>query len=69
MIFRVRFTVAGGHVHCRLFSAKQPNMTWAKCGDFCVTKGQEFSDLMRAFGGVDFIGDDEKIGIIEASQP
>lgn len=27
----------GGHVHCRLFSRRRGQVTWAKCGDlvFC----------------------------------
>ena len=63
MIWRIRFTVAGGHVHCRLFVAKGINMTFAKCGDFTVSRGEEFASLMQAFPKADFIGDDEKVGV------
>jgi len=30
---RLRYRVLGGHVHCRLFTAKAPGQTFAKCGD------------------------------------
>lgn len=66
MIFRVRFSIQGGHVHCRLFSAKAPNMTFAKCGDFCVTKGEEMQSLVRCMSGVQFLGDDEETHLQEA---
>ena len=33
MIIRMRYVIVGGHVHCRLFTAKARNMTFAKCGD------------------------------------
>lgn len=35
---RVRYTVRGGHIHCRIFSGN-PDQTMAKCGDM------KFSDL------------------------
>lgn len=68
-IFRVRFEVAGGHVHCRLFAAKQPNTTYAGCGEFCVQKGEEFESLVRAFSGAQFLGEDATVGINEACEP
>lgn len=69
MVFRVRFEVAGGHVHCSVFSAKARNMTFAKCGDLCISKGSEFAAFVSAFSGADFIGVDDKVGIVEACQP
>ena len=57
MIYRVRFVVLGGHVHCSLFNAKQQNMTFAKCGDFIVRRGEEFASLLRSFSGAEFMGD------------
>ena len=66
-IYRVRFDIAGGHVHCRLFCAKHPNMTFASCGVFTVQKGEEFESLVRSFSGAEFIGDKENAGIVEAS--
>lgn len=64
MIFRIRFEVAGGHVHCALFVAKEPNMTHAKCGDFVVSRGPEFVALEAVMGGVQFVGD-----VSEARKP
>lgn len=53
MIFKVTFVKAGGHFHCSLFAAKQQNMTYAKCGDFCV-RDYEMPDLRLAMSGVHF---------------
>jgi hypothetical protein len=64
--FRIRFGIAGGHVHCRLF-AGVPGQTFANCGEFVVRKGEEFSALVKAFSRADFIGDDPKVGILQAS--
>lgn len=33
MIIRLRFRWLGGHVHCRLFTAREVNQTFAKCGN------------------------------------
>lgn len=65
-ICRVRFSVAGVHVHCRLFCAPRPNTTFAKCGDFTVRRGKEFAALLAAFDGADFLADQEGIGIVTA---
>lgn len=54
MIFKIRYEELGGHTHCRLFAAKQPNMTWACCGDFIV-RNEEFDDLRLAMSGVSFV--------------
>ena len=67
LVFRVKFKVAGGHVHCAVFCAKAQNMTFAKCGDLCVSKGPEFAAFVSAFSGADFIGIDDEIGILQAS--
>lgn len=48
-VFRIRFEIAGGHVHCALFAGKATNQTFAKCGDFTVRKGEEFRDLLEQF--------------------
>lgn len=69
MLFRVRFKIAGGHIHCSLFCAPAPNMTWAKCGDFVVRKGPEFEALLRVMGGVEFVGETQSDGIVEAALP
>ena len=61
--FRVRFDVAGGHVHCTVF------LNGANCGNLVVRKGDEFTSFLRAFSGADFYGLKETIGIAEASTP
>lgn len=68
MVWRVKFNIGGGHVHCRLFCAAAENHTFAKCGEFCVRKGAEFVSLLRVMGGVQFIGDNDRDGIDEASK-
>lgn len=68
--FRIRFSIQGGHVHCRLFEApNRIDVTWAKCGDFTVRKGPEFRDLLGAFAKTDFLGETDDDGIVEACQP
>ena len=52
-IFKIRHEMAGGHIHCQLFEAKGPNMTWSCCGDFTV-RVEEFDDLQRSMSGVVF---------------
>lgn len=69
MIFRVRFEVAGGHVHCALFCAPRPNTTFAKCGDFTVRRGEEFVALMDAMAKIEFVGFYTTSTIQQASAP
>ena len=64
--YRVRFTVSGVHVRCRLFCAAQPNQTYSKCGDFTVRRGEEFRSLLDAFRGAEFLGEVEGVGIAAA---
>lgn len=33
MILRIRYKKLGGLVHCRVFTARDVNQTFAKCGD------------------------------------
>lgn len=54
MIFRIRYETLGAHTHCALFSARQQNLTFAKCGEFCV-RNEEFEDLRLAMAGVQFL--------------
>lgn len=54
MVFRIRYKHAGGHVHMRVFSAQQPNMTFAKLGDLCCSE-EEFADLQVVMSGVQFV--------------
>ena len=64
MIWRIRFTIREGHIHCAIFLAPGPDRTFAKCGDFVVCKGAEFASLAKSFDA-DFVGD----SITEASAP
>lgn len=52
--FRIKFDVAGDHVHCQMFYAPGKYLTYAKCGTFVVRTGR---DLLQAFSGAEFIGD------------
>lgn len=58
MIWRVRYSKRGGHVHCRLFVARETNRTFAKCGDFVVGES-EFESLCTCCAGVHFLADEE----------
>jgi hypothetical protein len=66
MIWRVRFDVKGGHVHCELFVAKRRENIFAKCGSFVVQRGEEFSDLLRTMTNTEFIGVEGGSGIMAA---
>ena len=56
-LFRIRYKVFGGHIHCRLFSGKHPSQTFAKCGDFTLSRGQEFIDFTDVFSRAEFINE------------
>ena len=55
-IMRVRYQKLGGHYHCRVFTAKGQDQTFAKCGDL-VFDEQEFDEVKRmlAIGGAEVI--------------
>lgn len=53
MVFKIIHEKLGAHIHCALFSARSPNLTWAKCGDF-VVREEEFEDTKLAMSGVVF---------------
>lgn len=53
MIWKIRYHTLGGHTHCRLFVAKQPNMTFAMCGEFAIDR-DTLDDLQLAMSGVRF---------------
>lgn len=59
MIFRIRYQVAGGHVHMRMFSARHSAAVWAKLGSLCCSV-QEFEDLRHALSGVHFLEEEEE---------
>ena len=50
MIIRIRYRILGGHVHCRVFTAKAKNLTFAKCGDlvFDEREWNEVRDLLHS---------------------
>lgn len=68
MIFTIHFQTLGGHVHCRISVAKARNMTSATCGDFVVSRGEEFVALERAFSGAEFVPY-ESHSVLEARKP
>ena len=51
-ILRVRYSVQGGHVHCRVFTAPGVNLTFAKCGDlvFNVMEWPEVEGFLKKAG-------------------
>ncbi len=63
-LYHIRFAVAGGHVHCRLFCAKHPNQTYAKCGESTVRRGEEMHALLASFAVAEFIGKDDNAGLL-----
>jgi hypothetical protein len=64
-LFRIYFSIAGGHVHCRVFAISGPNH--ALCGTLVVHRGAEFESLVRSWQQCDFVGDSETDGIAAAS--
>jgi hypothetical protein len=65
MNFRLRYWLAGGHVHVRLFSGKARNMTHAKCGDL-VFRFDEWPSFLACLycGGnshVEVVHEDEEL--------
>lgn len=53
MVFKIKYKQLGGHIHMRVFSAKQHNHTYAKLGDLCCAE-EEFAELRAAMSSVDF---------------
>lgn len=47
----MKYKVLGGHVHCRVFAARQLNTTFAKCGDLTF-RVEEFEDFQIACPGL-----------------
>ena len=61
MLMRLWYRKEGGHYHCRLFTARGPNQTFAKWGDL-VFDEQEWSEVFITFecGGAE---------VLEEAQP
>ena len=48
MLMRLRYSKEGGHYHCRLFTARGPDQTFAKCGDL-VFDEREWPEVVITF--------------------
>lgn len=61
MVFRLRYVQQGGHIHCRLFTAKNYDATFEKCGDL-VFRESEWSEVVAMFecGGCDVVPEVER---------
>jgi len=59
MIIRMRYEIIGGHVHCRLFTAKAKNMTFVKCGDltFSLDEWESVRDQLET--AIEIIPEDQ----------
>ena len=53
-VMRVRYEKLGGHYHCRVFTAKLANQTFAKNGDL-VFDENEWEDIPQIMSGAEFI--------------
>jgi hypothetical protein len=52
-VMKVRYEKLGGHYHCAFFTARAPNMTYAKNGDL-VFDEREFADVQVIMSGAYF---------------
>jgi hypothetical protein len=68
-MFRCRFEILGGHIHCRIFAGNEGALAFSKCGDLVFRKGPEFFGFVKACPGMDFIGERETDGLEEATRP
>jgi len=64
MVMRLRYRILGGHVHCRLFTAKAWTHTFAKCGDLAFAL-DEWAAVCLAFERADV----EIVPDIETERP
>jgi len=67
MVFRCRYTVQGGRVHCRLFVAPAKDKTFAKCGDFCVSAGAEMNALFESTPTWEYLKDSDSQGDVPSA--
>lgn len=60
VVMRLRYRILGGHVHCRLFTAKAWEQTFAKCGDLTFSI-EEWAAVCLALeeAAVDIVPDTE----------
>lgn len=55
-VMRVRYTKLGGHYHCRVFTARQENQTFANCGEL-VFDETEWESVKELMAGAEFVAD------------
>ena len=66
MIIRMYYSKIGRHVHCRLFTGKATNMTFAKSGDL-VFREEEWDDIQDMLhSAITFIKEDH---VFRATSP
>ncbi len=51
---RVYYAKAGGHYHCRVFTAKASNLTHANCGTLVFVE-EEWEGVQRLMQGAEFV--------------
>ena len=56
MRMRIRWTKLGRHIHCRVFTAKTADGTFAKCGEL-VFDEEEWPEIARLFRNAEFLED------------
>ena len=53
-VMKIRYEKLGGHYHCTIFTARQPNMTYANCGNV-VFDEREWDDIRHIISGAFFV--------------
>lgn len=56
-LIRIRYEKQGGHYHCRLFTAPEPDRTFAKCGDLVFDEREWPLIKAKLAQSVEFIDD------------
>ena len=57
MMMRLRYRQLGGHIHCRVFTAKAPHLTFAKVGDLIFDE-REWPEVRKLLRACEFIEED-----------
>jgi len=60
MVIRIRYETLGGHVHCRMFTAKAKNFTFTKNGElvFSIEEWDMVQDMLHS--AIEFIPEPSK---------
>ena len=66
MVMRVRYKKLGGHYHCRVFTARLANTTYAKCGEL-VFDEREWDDVRQLMSGAEFLPEEPPLVIRDAT--